>query len=112
MTHIEFINDWNASEHQPRVALRAVTQGDRLFGVEVRFCGREFRTDAEIFNTLCNRIFSVSKGSVQVTSSEGDFRSGILYIAVLFFNHGYQPEYITETLKFITDEILPDLKIE
>lgn len=112
MDHMMFIQGWNASSHQVRAYLRAEVQDGLLFGVEVRFRGQDFPIDTETFEQLCSRIFSVSKGCMQTTSTEDDFRSGILHIAVLFCNHGYTPAIITSTLEFILNEILPEIAIK
>lgn len=106
-----FINEWNSDSQRrtDKVFLRPEAQDNQLYNVEVRFCGQVHRTGLDEYTQLCNRIFTVSKGIMHVTSLAGDFTAGILRIAVLFCNHGYSDRIVVDTLDFLVDEALPGL---
>jgi len=114
---MHFINKWNASNDAKRmqVFLRPETQNgcahesDNLFGIDVRFPSNGFKMDAETFDELRNRVYTSSKGLMQVMTSVDSFRTGVMYIAVLFCNHGYTPKIIAKTLDFLMNEVFPDL---
>lgn len=107
-----FIKAWNDKDSKGvNVHLRPETQGKSLYGVDFRFSGRSFSLDEKTFEKLCNRIYTNSKNLMQVTTSADDFRSGIMYVAVLFCNHGYNPKIVTKTLDFILNKVFPSLTI-
>lgn len=90
--------------------MRPEVYDNELFGVEFRFSGRLFDIgDEATFNKFCNRVHTMSKGSMLVSTDLMNFRVGILQIKVLFYNHGYSPRIVYKTLKFILEEVFPSL---
>lgn len=107
---MQFIDKWNQTKAKScKIYLRPEAHGDQLYGVEFRFNGQSLNINEDKFISLCSRVFSDSKGTMQITTDIGSFHSGILYATVLFCNHGYSPKIICRTLDFILDEIFPDL---
>lgn len=103
-----FIDEWNRTNRM-KIHLRPVTHDSNLYGVEARFVGNSFAMGETAFDVFRNRIFTTSKGLMQVMTGIDEFRSGVLYLAVLFCNHDYSPKIVTRTLDLIFNEIFPDL---
>lgn len=103
-----FIDEWNRTNKQ-KIFLRPVTYDSNLYGVEARFFGNSFDIGEVEFDTFCNRVLANSKGLMQVMTGIDEFRSGVLYIAILFCNHDYSPVTVTRTLDFLFNEVFPDL---
>ena len=94
-----------------KVFLRPIEYGGKLYGVEVRFSTILYRRDDIDFEALCARIGSRSKSLLCIMTDYKAFCAGIIYLAVNFCGHNYNPKIIEESLRFLTDEVLRSLKL-